>query len=82
MMWIKLFPFMDHESSVYLSFLSPSSISASSSGSRFPCAFDGGLGRLGSLGVPFVHGNSYSPFTNTSWYLNPLTKISEASDQS
>ena len=39
----------DHETSVFLLFLSPSSISTSSPDSRFPSAFDDDLGREGSL---------------------------------
>ena len=50
---------MDHDSSVVLPLLSPSSISTSSSGSRFPSAGNDGLGRLGKLRVPFPHVNSW-----------------------
>ena len=51
-------PSIDHESSVVLPFLSPSSISTSSSCTRFPSVIDDGRGRPGSLNVPFAHGNS------------------------
>ena len=57
----------------FASLLSSSSISTSSSRREFSSTIDNGLGQLGSLNVPFAHGNSYSHVTNTSWILNLLT---------
>ena len=66
-------PLMGHDTSVFPFFSSRSSISTSPSGSRFSPAISGGLGRRESLRVLVAHGNSYSPFTNTSWFLIFLT---------
>ena len=50
-------PLLDHESSVLLPFLSPSSVSTSSSCTRCPSAVEDGLGRQVSVKVPFAHRN-------------------------
>ena len=62
MMSINKFP--THRPQIFYlsSLLSLSSISTSSSCSRFPSAIDDGLGRPGSLKVQFAHRNSISPF--------------------